>query len=57
LDLNIILSSPEDKEQYFGKSICSYYQNVQINKKRIYDEIGKMLGELDIDTLQICSSY
>ena len=47
MDLNIILSNSEDKEHYFGKSICSYYQNVQINKKRMYDEIGKMLSEVN----------
>lgn len=45
--MNIILSNSDDKEQYFGKSICSYYQNIQINKKRMYDEIDKMLSELD----------
>lgn len=31
----------------YGEHICGYYQKVNLNKKRLYEEFGQLLDEMD----------
>jgi hypothetical protein len=45
------LANPVDSNS-FGIHICGYYKKVQINKKRLYDELDKLLSEFNNFSVQ-----
>lgn len=51
LDLSFVLSSNKDYEK-FGHHICSYYQKVNLNKRKIYEEFGILLDQFDFISIK-----
>lgn len=36
----------------YGSHICGYYQKVHLNKKRLYEEFGQLLDEINFISIQ-----
>lgn len=51
VDFKMYFSSNEDKD-FFGQHICGYYQRISLNKKALYEEFGKLLGDFDFISIQ-----
>ena len=41
LDLQLIIAHPEDRQGFFGARICGYYQRLQLNKRRLYEQLDR----------------
>ena len=51
LDFVFNFASSQDVN-HFGASICGYYKHINLNKKMLYDEFGKLLDEFSTISIQ-----
>ncbi len=51
-DLSLVLCHPLYLDQ-FDKHIANYYQRVQLNKRRLFEELGGLLVEYEFVSLHL----